>query len=50
MFIKTKLFYNIFYNTLTVPCEKSKTVSFASSIVKNDVFPAVSKFAMKLIC
>ena len=35
----------------TVLCEKSKTVSFASSIIKNIVvFPALPKFAVKLIC
>ena len=34
-----------------MPCENSKTVSFASSIIKNVVvFPALSKFAVKLIC
>ena len=39
------------YKTFTVPCEKSKTVSFASSVIKNIVvFPALSKFALKLIC
>ena len=36
--------------TFTVPCEKSKTVYFASSIMKNIVvFPVLSKFAVKLI-
>ena len=39
------------YNTLTVPCEKSKMVSFASSIMKNIAAPAVqSRFPVKLIC
>ena len=39
------------YNTFTVPCEISKTVSFASSVMKNIVPPAArSKFAVKLIC
>ena len=39
------------YKTFTVSCEKSKTVSFASSIIKNIVlFPVLSKFAVKLIC
>ena len=34
-----------------MPCEKSKTVSIASSIMKNIVvFPGLSKFAAKLIC
>ena len=38
-------------NTPTVPCEKSKMVSFASSIMKNTVmFPAPSEFLVKLIC
>ena len=37
--------------TFTDPCEKSKTVYFASSIMKNIVvFPTLSKFAVKLIC
>ena len=44
-----------FYNTslsqnFTVPCEKSKTISFASSVMKSIVVPALSKFAVKLIC
>ena len=48
--IKLNLFYNILYNILTVPCEKYKTVSFASSIMKGIVvFVALSKFAVKLI-
>ena len=39
------------HNTLTVPCEKSKMVSFASSIMKNIEGPAArSKFPVKLIC
>ena len=39
------------YNTLTVPCEKSKVVPFASSIMKNIVvFPTRSKFLEKLSC
>ena len=43
--------WNCTYKTFTVPCEKSNTVSFASSMVKNIVvFPALSKFAVKLIC
>ena len=38
-------------NTFTVPCEKSKMVSFASSIMKNIVAPAAqSRFPVKLIC
>ena len=39
------------YNTLTVLCEKSKIVSFTSSIIKNIVVLAFqSKFLVKLIC
>ena len=39
------------HNNLTVPFEKSKTVSFASSIMKNIcVFPFRSKFTVKFIC
>ena len=38
------------YNTLTVSCEKSKMVSFTSSIMKNTVvFPYRTIFAVKLI-
>ena len=38
-------------NTLTAFCEKSKMVSFVSSIMKNIVvFPAWSRFSVKLIC
>ena len=37
--------------SLTVPCEKSKMASFASSAMKNvAVFPAQSIFPVKLIC
>ena len=37
-------------NSLTVPCEKSKTVSFASSIMKNIIAPlSRSRFPVKLI-
>ena len=47
---KTKL-YESFHDTLTVPCEKSKTFSFASSIMKNIVVPSArSRFPVKLIC
>ena len=36
---------------LTVPCQKSRVVFFASSIIRDIfVFPAWSKFCMKLIC
>ena len=39
------------YNTCTVSYEKSKMVSFASSIIKDIVvFPAQSRFPVKLIC
>ena len=39
------------YNSVTVPCEKSKTVSFASSRIKNVlVFPALSNYAEILDC
>ena len=38
------------HNTFTVPCRKSKMVSFASSILKNIVaFPCRSKFAVILL-
>ena len=38
-------------NTSTAPCEKSKAVSFVSSIMKNIVAPsAQSRFLVKLIC
>ena len=41
--------WNCIHKTFTVPCEKSKTVSFASSRIKNIlVFPALSKFAVNL--
>ena len=40
----------LYLKTFTVPCEKSKTVSVAFSIIKNAVvFPALSKFAVKSI-
>ena len=39
------------YNTFTVPCEKCKTVSFASSLMKNIAEPStISRFRVKLIC
>ena len=38
------------YNILTVPCEKTNTVSVGSSIMKNIVvYSTRSKFAVKLI-
>ena len=41
---------NNFYNTFTVPCERSKVISFAFSIIKNIiVFPAQSRPPIKLI-
>ena len=48
LYFKFKLSYN---KTFTVPFEKFKTVSFASSIMKNNfVFSVLSKFTVKLIC
>ena len=42
--------YDDIHNTFTVPCEKSKTVSFISSIMKKIVVcPALSKLPVKLI-
>ena len=41
------------HNTFTVPCEKYKIVSFASSKMKNIVafsFPSWARFSLKLIC
>ena len=39
------------HNTFTFPCQKSKTDSFSSSIIKNiAVFPSRSRFTVKLIC
>ena len=39
-----------FHNTLTAPCEKTKMVSFVSSIIKNiAIVPSRSRFAVKLI-
>ena len=41
------------HNNFTVPCEKSKIVSFASSIMKNIVvfaFPSWTRFLVKLNC
>ena len=39
------------YNTFTVPSEKTKTISFAFSRMKNTlVYPGLYKFALKLIC
>ena len=43
--------YDDIHNTFIVPCEKSKIVSFASSMMKNTVvFPGWFRFAVKLIC
>ena len=36
-------------NTLTVPCKKSKIVSFASSVMKR-IVTSWSRFPVKLIC
>ena len=39
------------HNTFTVPCEKYKMVSFASSIMKSIVAPAAwSRFPLTFIC
>ena len=39
------------HNTLTVPFEKSKIVSFTSLIIKNIAAPsALARFPAKLIC
>ena len=46
-----KIIIKYIYNTFTVPCEKSKTFSFASSRTKKIiVLFARSKFAVELIC
>ena len=46
-----KLYSITHLQTFTLPCEKSKKVSFASSILKNIVvFTGLSKFALKSIC
>ena len=43
--------FNCTYKTFTVPCEESKTVSFASSMIKYIVVSiAPSKFVVKIIC
>ena len=43
--------YDDIHNTFTVPCEKSKMVSFASSIMKQIVAPSSRyRFPVKLIC
>ena len=43
------------YNTFTIPCEKSKMVPFASTIIKNIIvlsfiFSPQFRFSVKLIC
>ena len=39
------------HSTFTVPCEKPKMVSFASSIMKNIIAPSTrSRFPVELIC
>ena len=38
------------HNDLTVPFEKTKTLSFASSIMKHCWTFALSRFPVKLIC
>ena len=43
--------FNCTYKTFTVPCEKSKTVSFASSMIKYIVVSiSPSKFVVNIIC
>ena len=43
--------YDDIYNTLTVPCEKFKMVSFASSITENiNLLLLPLRFLVKLIC
>ena len=38
------------HNAFTVPCEKSKMVKFASSVMKNIVAPSVRfRFSVKLV-
>ena len=47
---KNEIIIHYIYNNFKAPCEKSKIVSFASSITKHIVvFRALSKFAVKLI-
>ena len=38
-----------YFNTFIVPCEKSETVSFTTSIMKN-IADCCSRFSMKLVC
>ena len=43
--------YDDINNTFIVPCEKPKIISFASSIMKNNIAPSSqSRFPVKLIC
>ena len=42
--------YENIHNTLAGPCEKSKIVSFASSIMKNNLLLLPLRFPVKLIC
>ena len=43
--------YGDIHNTFTVPCEKSRIVSFVSLIMKKIVVcPALSRLLLKLIC
>ena len=43
--------YHDIHNTFTVPCEKSKMVSFAFSIMQNIIASSSrSRFPVKLIC
>ena len=48
--LKQNKIVEVIHNTLTVPCEKSKMVSFDSLIMKNIAAPAAqSWFPLKLI-
>ena len=43
--------YDDIRNTLTVPCDKSKMISFTSSIMKNiNLSLLPSRFRVKLVC
>ena len=50
-YLSYQYYIKYIHNTLTFPCEKSKMVSFDSSIIKNIfVFAVQSKFPVKTIC
>ena len=43
--------YDDIHNTLTVPCDKSKMISFTSSIMKNINLSLLPyRFPVKLVC